>query len=370
MSYSEGWGERSFGRYVCTAMLFVAALVLALPPAGTAGETAGPRKKVAILIPGNEKDGGFMEAAYRGYEKIRAELPVDVTYVSNISATSEAAALTAAMRGLAEQGPDMIIGHGGQCSGPVQSVSRDFPAIQFVVIQGAVSGPNLTSYAVNQEQSAWLAGALAGLMTKSGKVGHISGAWPKPGLRARAAFYHGLVYTRPQAGFYSTFTGNLDDAAINAVAADAQIGAGVDVIYTMLNGGREGVNERVRGSGGKVKSIGNVIDWTRVDPIFIGSAVADSSVAIYNAVRDLAHGTFTPGKVSVIDLREPQVVDLTMSSEVPASVRARMAALREAVLQGKITVDTTYEGKEFSPERKAFVDQTDKERNRKASPRG
>lgn len=341
------------------AMAF-AALVMAapvqaadveLPEANTTGKA-----EIAVLLPGYAKDNGFMEAGYRGYKRIAAELTTNVKCVSNVSATSKKEVLTAELRRMAEQGPKLIIAHGGQCNAPVATISAEFPEIKFVVIQGNVKRDNVSSYKVDQEQSAFLAGALAGYMTKTNKVGHISGAWPKPGLQARAAFYDGLMHTNKKAQFFTHFSGNLDSNEINARAAEGEIKAGVDVIYTMLNGGRFGVND-VIAANGKVKEIGNVIDWTAVSPIFIGSAVADSSVAIFNAAKDFQDGNFKANSISVIGLENEDVVRLAVSEQVSKKVQRKLNKLRDDVLSGKVKINHEYTGMEFDPSTQEFVSQ-------------
>ena len=316
------------------------------------------KPKVSILIPGNHNDNGFMEAGYRGYTKIKDALPVDVSYVSDVSATSDQAVLTEAMRELAKKGANMIIGHGGQCNEPAKTVSKEFPNIKFVVIQGNVKGDNLSSYVVKQEQSAWLAGALAGLTTKTNIVGHISGAWPNPGLLGRAAFYDGLKYVNPNAKFLTWFTGNLDDLEINRKAAEAEIKNNADVIYTMLNAGRPGVINEIKKSEGKVRHIGNVSDWTQVDKQFIGSAVADSSVAIFNSVNDFINGKWQANQVTEIGLKESDIVNITMAGDVPNEVKAKIDEFKGKLISGEIKIKTTYEGKEFYPATGEFVDQS------------
>ena len=194
-------------------------------------------------------------------------------------------------------------------------------------------------------------------MTKTNKVGHISGAWPKPGLQARAAFYDGLMRANKKAKFYTHFTGNLDDNAINAKAAEGEIKAGVDVIYTMLNGGRFGVNDTIAATKGKVKEIGNVIDWTTISPIFIGSAVADSSVAIFNAAKDFNEGNFKGNSISKIGLEDEAVVRLAISDQVPKKVARKVAKLQKDLLAGKVKINTEYTGMEFNPATGEFVDQ-------------
>ncbi len=320
---------------------------------------------IEILIPGNKEDNGFMEAAYRGYEKINAEIKkTKVHYISDVSAASNEEELTRAMRELAEKKPDLIIAQGGQNNKPAETVSKEFPEVKFIVIQGNVKGENLGSYAVDQEQSAYLAGVLAGYMSNAGRVGHLSGAWPQPGLNARAAFYNGLISIRPNAKFYSTFTGNLDDLEINKYAASRQLEQGVDVIYTMLNGGRAGATEVIKEKAADTYEIGNVIDWTKEDDVFIGSAVADSSIAIYNAAKDFREGKLKLNQVNTIGLEQEEVVNITMSDRVPQEIKDKVLEVKDKILSGEIKISTEYTGQEFDPNTGDFVDQDYKEKYR------
>lgn len=330
----------------------------------TAQEEAAPEEtlKIEILIPGNKEDNGFMEAAHRGYEKIKSDIEnVEVNYISDISATSDEEELTAAMRELANKKPHLIIAQGGQNNKPAETVSKEFPDVKFIVIQGNVKGENLGSYTVDQEQSAYLAGALAGLMTNADKVGHLSGAWPQPGLNARAAYYNGLMAVNPDAEFYTTFTGNLDDIEINKYAAERQLEQGVDVIYTMLNGGREGATVAIKEKAADTYEIGNVIDWTKEDDVFIGSAVADSSVAIFNAAKDLRENQLKVNEITIMGLENEDVVNITMSDRVPKETQDKVLELKDKIISGEIKIETEYSGDEFDPNTGDFVPQDYKE---------
>lgn len=346
------------------SMLFASAASAAKVETPNNTELANP--EIVVMLPGVNNDNGFMEAGYRGYKGIVDNVTTNVKCVYDISATSNREVLTAALKDIVKSNPKLVIAHGGQCNAPVAEVSKLHPEIKFVVIQGNVKSANTSSYKVDQEKSAYLAGALAGYMTKTNKVGHLSGAWPKPGQQARAAFYDGLMKANPKAQFFSHFSGNLDSNEINAKAAEGEIKAGVDVIYTMLNGGRFGVNDVIAKTKGKVKEIGNVIDWTQVSPIFIGSAVADSSVAILNAASDYKAGKLASNTISVVGLENEKVVRLSISKKVPKKVVKQINALKEDVLSGKIKINTDYKGMEFDPATQKFVDQSAKNlRNKK-----
>lgn len=300
--------------------------------------------RIAMLLPGDITDNGFMEAGYDGLQKIRDQFGAEIDYIDRVK--PEKALLEQALRKLAASRPDMIIAHGGQNGEAARAVAPEFPGIAFVVVQGNVTGPNLSSYEVLQEESAWLAGAAAGLLTKSGIIGHISGIRVPPGLKGRGGFYNGLMHTRPDAQFLTVFAGDQDDPRLAARAARAELDRGADIIFTMLNAGRQGVTETMRDSG--ARQIGNVTDWTRVEPgVFVASAMADVGIPGLQAVEDFTKGNWKPGVVRAIGLENPDAVSLALSGDVPEDVRAKMDELREAIVTDKIGVSTEYNGPEF-----------------------
>lgn len=209
-----------------------------------------------------------------------------------------------------------------------------------------MTGPNLSSYQVLQEQSAFLAGVLAARMTKTGTVGHMSGIRVKPGLKGRAAYANGVRYANPEVKLLTNFSGNQDDNALSHRVATAMIGGGADIIFTMLNAGRAGAVEACREHG--AKQIGNVVDWTKVAPdVFVASAYADSGMAVYDAVSDFAKGVFKPGLVRSIGVETPKAVRLTMGADVPEALRAEIADLTAKMASGEIEVSTAWDGTEF-----------------------
>lgn len=297
-----------------------------------------------MLIPGNIQDGGFMQAGYNGLLKIKNDFGAEIKYIDQVK--PEMALLSEALRKLAQEGPDMVIAHGGQNSEAVKKVAEEFPNVRFVVVQGNVTGKNVASYEVLQEESAWLAGAAAGLLTKTNVVGHISGIRVPPGLKGRAAFADGLKYTNPQAKFLTNFCGYQDDPAIARKVAEAEIKAGADIIFTMLNAGVIGVIDTAREN--KIGQIGNVRDWTKVHPdVFVAAAIADSSLASVRAARDLTEGKWQPEKIIKIGIDDPQAVALALSPTVSQEVKDKIQDLSRKIAKGEIKVSTKYEGPEF-----------------------
>ncbi|MBE9078921.1 BMP family protein [Romeria aff. gracilis LEGE 07310] len=313
------------------------------------GQKAGSAKslKVGMLIPGQIDDGGFMEAGYQGLLKIEQELDAETLYIDQIA--PEMDPLTNALRELSAAEPDLIFAHGGQNAQAVEQVAPEYPDQTFVIVQGNITGPNFTSYEVLQEQSAWLAGAAAGLLTQTQTVGHISGIRVRPGLKGRAAFADGLRHTNPEAEFLTIFCGDQDDAELAKAVALAEIEAGADIIFTMLNAGRVGAIEACQETG--TYQIGNVRDWYPVAPeVFIASAIADVSLASFLATQDYLSGSFDLSTQHKIGLEVPEAVRLAMAPTVPLFVQAAVRGLSAKIVSGEIEVADEYDGEEFELE--------------------
>lgn len=330
-------------RYRAIGAIWLSGLAAFAPATVQAAED---QLSVAMLIAGQIDDDGFMEAGYDGLVAIEQELGATTSYIDGIEPKPEL--LKAALRELAADGPDLVIAHGGQNNEAAETVAPEFPEVKFVVVQGNVTGPNLSSYDVLQEESAWLAGAAAGLLTETGTVGHISGIRVTPGLKGRGGFYNGLMHTNPDAEFLTIFAGNQDDNELSYRVATEEIDQGADIIFTMLNAGRTGATEAMRERG--VRQIGNVGDWTARDPdVFISSAVANVSIGALQAARDVADGTWEAGTIKTIGLDNVDAVSLALAPDVPEEVRARIDELREMIVSGEIEVSTDYEGPELQP---------------------
>ncbi|MBX9757236.1 MAG: BMP family protein [Beijerinckiaceae bacterium] len=296
------------------------------------------------MLAGKIDDGGFMEAGYRGLVAAR-EKGASIAWIDGVK--PERPLLEEALRKLAAAQPAMIIAHGGQNNEAAKTVAAEFPDIAFVVTQGNVTGPNLASYEVLQEESAFLAGMLAALTTRTGIVGHMSGIRVTPGLKGRAGYANGVAHAAPQVKLLTNFSGNQDDSALSKRVALAMADAGADIIFTMLNAGRMGAVDACREK--KIAQIGNVFDWIpRAPDVFVASAIADSGLAVLAAAEDRMSGAFKPGMIRKIGLAVPAAVRLSMADSVPPAVRERIEDAARDIASGKLVVSTDWNGPEFA----------------------
>ncbi len=257
--------------------------------------------------------------------------------------TTDPAARVAAVAALARDAPDLVLVHGGQGDAPVRAVAPEFPAQRFAVTQGALRAPNVATHEVLQEHSAFLAGVFAARATRTGTVAHLSGERVRPGLAGRAAFVAGVEWAGG-AKLLTGFCGDQHDADLAQAWAGAMLGAGADILFTMLDGGRPGAIAAARRGGAGL--IGNVTDWTAQGPPFVASAIADNGVAVAQALADLAAGVAPwGGRHWAVGLENPAAVRLAL----PDGVADPTQDAAQALLAGRITLPHDWQGAEFDP---------------------
>lgn len=305
--------------------------------------TATPAR-VAVALFGPEGKGSFNESGFSGARRAQERgHAVQVHWIGAQAAEDRAQHL----RQICAGGLDLLVAHGGQGDEPVGRICADFPAMRFAITQGHTLAPNVACYEALQEHSAFLAGVLAALHSRSGVVAHLSGERVRPGLKGRAAYAHGVAAVGNGCRLLTTFIGNQHDPAhAHAVTRELQR-AGADIIFAMIDGGRDGVSQACREL--PIRQIGNVLDWVARDPaVFLASAVADSGSCVLQAIEDYAQQRFQPQVVRRYGLEDPDCVRLVCGESVSQQHKDVLAQWQGQIVSGMLEPATEYSGPEFS----------------------
>jgi basic membrane lipoprotein Med (substrate-binding protein (PBP1-ABC) superfamily) len=150
-----------------------------------------------------------------------------------------------AMREYAEQGIKLIVGESYAVEREARQVAGDYPQTTFIMgSSGKPQGDNFGVFGTWNFEAAYLAGMLAGGMSKSGTFGSV-GAVPIPEVNMLInAFQDGVKETRPDAKFNASFIGTFFDPPKAREAGLAQIDAGADILF----GERIGTADAAKGT--------------------------------------------------------------------------------------------------------------------------
>jgi basic membrane protein A and related proteins len=271
-------------------------------------------------------------AIHSALEQAAADGEIQYKHVDDLS-TSDA--MERALRDIAtNEKPDAIIGDAFAAEEAVRKVAADFPEIPFAFGSGEKPvPPNLSVFDNWLQDPAYLAGMLAGGLTKSDTIG-VVGAMPIPEVdRIVNAFVMGVKETNPDATVKVSFINSFFDPAAAKQAAQAQLAAGADVLFAE----RDGVIAAAKDAG--VPVIGMMVDQESEAPDNVVTSLLWNVRPTVDAVVDQAKGQpegTDLGKYSFMAAGGSSIADINtgITGGVPDDLVAKVDDKRKAMEDG------------------------------------
>jgi basic membrane protein A and related proteins len=331
-----------------TAALVVAAVAItflpnrhpsALEPAAAA---KGPRVGLVFDV-GGRGDKSFNDAAYEGVARAHRELGVAMELLEPAQSEDR----EAAMRLFAARGFDLVIAVGFIFSTDVDQVARDFPDVRFACIDYApsVSGPprNVAGLVFREEEGSYLVGAVAGLVTATKHVGFVGGMLNPVVRKFEVGYRAGVHAVCAECVVHSAYAGTTPDAfkdpAKGKALTIAEMSEGADIVYHAAGATGHGVFEGAH----EARRFAIGVDSDQHDEMpdaVLTSMVKRADVAVFETIRAVLDGRFSGG-LRPLGLREGSidyVHEGPHAALLPPDVIARVEALREAIIAGRIVV--------------------------------
>jgi basic membrane protein A len=289
--------------------------------------------RVALLTPGPISDQAWNSGAYQGLMRIRDSLGASVSHIQ----TKTPAEFEEQFRQYGSQGYDLVFGHGFEFQDAAKRVGRDFPKTVFITTSSASSGDNVGGIEFAFGNASYLAGILAGSITKTNVLGLIGGTELPPVKEGFAAFEAGARSVNPRVQVLQSYIGNWDDVGAGKEQALAQIGRGADVIFQNADAAGLGIFQAARETK-KSLIVGSNSNQNSVAPeITLGSVVIDLPHAFLSVARDVKSGQF---KARVIKLgSESDVVTFVpnpvMTARIPAAAQHAVDSVRAEMKAGR-----------------------------------
>lgn len=307
---------------------------------------ATPFKVGLVFDVGGRGDKSFNDAAYAGLERAQKELGIEFATLE----TSEGTDREAQMRQLASGDAQVIFGVGFLFTDDIKTLAREFPTkkfacVDFTVTEGEALPANLVALKFREEEGSYLVGALAGLMTKTNKVGFVGGMEIPLIRKFQAGYAAGVKAVNPKAKVLVKYAGNTG-AAFKDPTKGKELGlseyhSGADIIFHASGSTGLGVFEAAREL--HKLAIGVDSDQYEEAPGFIlTSMVKRVDTAVFDTIRDLKNGQWASG-VHVFGLADAGVkwvYDEHNKAMIPAEVKAKVDALQADIIAGRIKVPT------------------------------
>ena len=305
--------------------------ILACAIATSASAFANP---AIVYDLGGKFDKSFNQAAYNGMEKWKKD--TGQTYLEfEVSSESQR---EQAIRRMAEKGASPIIAMSFSQASAIEKVAKEFPNLQFAIIDDVVKLPNVQSVVFKEQEGSFLVGVMAATASKSGKVGFVGGMDIPLIRKFQCGYEQGAKYANSKVEVFANMTGTTgaawNDPTRGGEIAKAQFAKGADVVFAAAGGTGSGVYQAAK-DGGKL-AIGVDSNQNYMQPgTMLTSMLKQVDVAVYNISKN-----FKPG-VTVLGLKENGVgyaVDEYNAKLVTPEMKKKVEAAKADIISGKIKV--------------------------------
>ena len=306
-----------------------AAAPVATPLAASAAAPKAEPLKIAFAYVGPVGDGGWTYAHDAGRKAVEAEFgdKVKTSYIENVP---EAADAERVFRQMVSEGNKLIFGTTFGYMDPMMKVAADEKGVKFEHATGFKSADNLRTYDSRTYEGAYLAGLIAGAMTKSNTLG-VVGSIPIPEvIRNINTFTLGAQSVNPKIKTKVVWIGKWFDPPKEGEAAQSLINAGADVLFQNTD------SSAVLQTADKNKKL--AFGWDSdmsayAKDAHLGSAVINWGPYYKKAVKDALDGAWKTNQ-EWWGVKEGAIDMVSISDKVPADIKAKVAAAKAGLKDG------------------------------------
>ncbi|MDR6742441.1 simple sugar transport system substrate-binding protein [Herbaspirillum sp. 1173] len=309
-----------------------AAAAPAAAPAAAA--PAADPLKVAFVYIGPVGDAGWTFAHDKGRKAVEEKFgdKVKTTFVENIP--ESAADAERVFRQLATDGNKLIFGTTFGYMEAMLKVAKEFPDVKFEHATGFKTADNLAQYDVRTYEGAYLAGVVAGKMSKSGKLGVVASVPIPEVIRNIDSFTLGARSVNPKATTAVVWVNKWFDPGKEREAATTLIGQGVDVL--MQNTDSAAVVQTAQEKG--VYAFGWDSDMTSFGPkAHLAASIINWGVYYTARVQAVLDGSWK-SSTSWIGLKENGIDLAAFNPELPADVKSLVEERKKGIVDGSAPI--------------------------------
>jgi basic membrane protein A len=312
-----------------TAAATTAASATTAAGATTAAAT-GKKFRVAFVYVGSIGDGGWTYAHEQGRKALEKAIPdVQTSYIENVP--ENPADAERVITELAQKN-DMVFTTSFGYMDPTINVAKKFPKVLFEHATGYKTADNVATYQVRQYEPRYLAGIVAGKMTKSNLLGYVA-AFPIPEVVGGIdAFTLGARSVNPQVKVKVVWTNTWYDPTIEKTAAQSLLSAGADVLA--MHQDTPAVLQAAQDAGKYAFGNDSIME-SYAPKAHLASPYWDWGKYYIDRVKAAMAGTWKSGEY--FGGYKEGVVELSpLNSVVPADVKSLIDTKRKAIIDGAL----------------------------------
>jgi len=323
--------KRSIVKMVALTAVAAAALVgcgkKEEAPKAQAPAVAKPEPlKIAFAYVGPVGDGGWTFAHDNGRKELEKAFG-DKIATTAVEKVPDGADAERVIRDLASQGNKLIFGTTFGYMEPMLKLAGELKDVKFEHATGYKTAENMRTYASRTYEGAYMAGVIAGAMTKSNTLGFVASKPIPEVIRNINSFTLGAQSVNPKIKTKVVWVNGWFDPPKETEAATALINAGADVLFQ--NTDSSAVLQTAEKMG--KRAFGWNSDMTAYGPkAHLGSAAINWGPYYIKAVGEALEGKWTTG-TSWWGVKEGAIDMLNVAADVPEATSKRIAEIKSGL---------------------------------------
>jgi basic membrane protein A len=305
------------------------------PKAAAPAPAAKPEPlKIAFAYVGPVGDGGWTFAHDNARKAIEKEFG-DKVVTSFVEKVPESADAERVIRDMASQGNKLIFGTTFGYMEPMLKVAADFKDVKFEHATGYKQAENMRTYDSRTYEGAYMAGVIAGKMSKSGNLGVVASIPIPEVIRNINSFTMGAQSVNPKVKTRVVWVNEWFNPPKETEAATALINGGADVLFQ--NTDSSAVLQTAEKMG--KRAFGWDSDMTAYGPkAHLGSAIINWAPYYIKATREALDGSWKGGSGIWWGVKEGAIDLVSIAADIPDDTKKRIDEIRTGLKDGSFSI--------------------------------
>ena len=289
--------------------------------------------KVAFAYVGPVGDGGWSYAHDTARKALEKEYG-DRIVTSFVESVPESADAERVLRDMASQGNKMVFGTTFGYMEPMLKVAADFPDVKFEHATGYKTAPNMRTYDSRTYEGAYMAGVIAGAMTKTNTLG-VVGSVPIPEvIRNIDSFTLGAQSVNPKITTKVVWVNEWFSPPKETEAATSLINGGADILFQNTDSPAVLKTAQEKGK----RAFGWDSDMSAYGPkAHLASSIINWGPYYIKTVKDQLDGTWATGS-SWWGVKEGTIDIVSIADDVPAEIKTRIDTIKAGLKDGSFSI--------------------------------
>ncbi|ARV18399.1 Purine-binding protein [Curvibacter sp. AEP1-3] len=303
-------------------------------PAASAPAPKAEPLKIAFAYVGPVGDGGWTFAHDNGRKALEKEFgdKIVTSFVENVPESADAERV---IREMASSGNKLIFGTTFGYMEPMLKVAPEFKDVKFEHATGYKQAENMRTYDSRTYEGAYMAGVIAGKMTKTGTLGVVASIPIPEVIRNINSFTLGAQSSNPKVKTKVVWVNGWFDPPKETEAATSLINGGADVLFQNTDSPAVLKTAEAKGK----RAFGWDSDMTAYGPkAHLASAVINWGPYYISATKAALDGSWKGGTGSWLGVKDGAIDIVSIAEDVPAETKAKVEEVKKGLADGSFAI--------------------------------